>query len=235
LKALVITPVKDSPDTTMRTIEAVSRSKGDFSYIVFNDFSRKETRSILEENQVKYNYSIIHLEEITNTPSPNYNLVLKIAQKNATENNVPLIIIESDVVIKEDTISELVKLHNRLKNPGLIGAITTDIAGVYNFPYASEKKSKKGISDTKRSLSFCCTLISVKFLREYSFDELSQKKDWFDIFISRQSRKSGFRNYLARRIEVLHLPHSSRPWKQLKYTNPLKYYFRKMVTHRDRI
>ena len=34
---------------------------------------------------------------------------------------------------------------------------------------------------------------------------------------------------------VLHKPHSSRPWKQLKYTNPLLYYWRKLTQHRDKI
>jgi hypothetical protein len=65
--------------------------------------------------------------------------------------------------------------------------------------------------------------------------ELSAKKDWFDIHISRQSKKLGFKNYLIREQGVLHLPHSSRPWKQLKYSNPLKYYFHKLFSHRDRI
>ncbi|MBT6766855.1 MAG: glycosyltransferase family 2 protein, partial [Prolixibacteraceae bacterium] len=61
------------------------------------------------------------------------------------------------------------------------------------------------------------------------------KKDWFDVFISRQSKKSGFNNYLAKGIEVLHLPHSSRPWKNLKYTKPALYYLKKYLYKRDRI
>ena len=34
---------------------------------------------------------------------------------------------------------------------------------------------------------------------------------------------------------VLHKPHSSRPWKQLKYKNPLLYYWRKLTQRRDKI
>ena len=45
----------------------------------------------------------------------------------------------------------------------------------------------------------------------------------------------GFKNYLAKHLEVLHLPHSSRPWKQLKYTRPILYYFKKLIYKRDRI
>lgn len=235
MKALVITPVKDSPETTLKVLEAVSKAKGDFIYLVFNDFSKRETKLILDENQVIYNYSVIHLEDLTNHPSPNYHLVLQLAQKKAIELNLPLIIIESDVIIKEDTIAELIKLSKRLTKPGLIGAITINKQGLYNFPYANEKKGKKGIIDTRRSLSFCCTLITLPYLKAFDFVELSQKKDWFDIFISRQAKRLGFRNYLARRIEVVHLPHSSRPWKQLKYSNPLKYYFYKFWKKRDRI
>lgn len=235
MEAFVITPVKDSLETTRKTIEAVSKAKGNFTYRIFNDFSKSETRKFLDANQEKFGYSVIHLEDHTQNPSPNYQLVLQMAQQTALEHNVPLIIIESDVIINENTITELVTLNRRLKKTGMIGAITVDMNGNYNFPYSSEKRSKKGVAVTTRSLSFCCTLISQQFMKDFSFRELSQKKDWFDIFISRQSHRLGYRNYLARRQEVLHLPHSSRPWKQMKYTNPLKYYLYKFIRHRDRI
>lgn len=235
MKALVITPVKDSQETTALTLEAVSAAHGDFEYIVFNDFSKKDTKTFLEEQGIRHGFTIVHLEDITDHPSPNYQLVLRLAQEKALKTNVPLIIIESDVIIRKDTIQELITLHNRLKKPGLIGAITVDRHGQYNFPYGHEKRTGKGIEDTGRSLSFCCTLISIRYLKQYSFGELSGKKDWFDIFISRQAKRLGFRNYLAKRCEVLHLPHSSRPWKQLKYTHPLKYYYYKWIKKRDRI
>lgn len=235
MEALVITPVKDSPETTKLTIEAVSQAQGDFKYLVYNDYSRRETKQFLDENQESLNYTVIHLEDITNHPSPNYHFVLQHAQSQALEAGVPLIIIESDVIIKPETIKSLITMHNRLKNPGLIGAVTVDKSGVYNFPYANERKTGKGIVDTNRSLSFCCTLISLDYMKVYDFSKLSEKKDWYDIFISRQSKRSGFRNYLAKRLEVIHLPHSSRPWKQLKYTNPVKYYILKLVKHRDKI
>jgi GT2 family glycosyltransferase len=55
------------------------------------------------------------------------------------------------------------------------------------------------------------------------------------VTISRQAKKAGFKNYLAKSIEVVHLPHSSRPWKNLKYNNPLLYYYKKLIHKRDRI
>ena len=234
-EALVITPVKDSPETTKLTIESVSKAAGNFEYWIFNDFSRIETKTLLNDLCGKYNFKLTHLEEITGHPSPNYHLVLCMAQQRALELKVPLIIIESDVIIKPDTITTMLKLWRRLRNPGMIGSITTDRDGNYNFPYAHEKKGRKGIENTNRSLSFCCTLISVEYLKMYNFSDLSRKKDWFDIFISRQSKRMGFRNYLSKITEVIHLPHSSRPWKQLKYTHPVKYYFYKWVKKRDKI
>jgi GT2 family glycosyltransferase len=234
-EAIIITPVKDSLETTKQTINAISRAKGDFEYIVFNDFSLIETREFLQNAKEEYNFQLVNLEEITTNPSPNYKLVLQMAQKLALEKHCPLIIIESDVVIKPDTLSGLLHLLHAEPNPGLIGAITVDASGNYNFPYTFEKIKNSDTLNTSHSLSFCCTLISREFLQKFDFKVLSQNKDWFDVFISRQSKKMGFNNYLAKGLEVLHLPHSSRPWKHLKYTKPLKYYFNKIFYKRDRI
>jgi hypothetical protein len=234
-EAIIITPVKDSLKTTSLTIKAISEVKGDFEYIVFNDFSLPETKQFLEQSKTKYGFQLIHLENITSTHSPNYKLVLEIAQQMALEQKCQLIIIESDVVIKPDTISGLLEILKSKPKPGLIGAITVDQSGNYNFPYTFEKVKSNEILNTSHSLSFCCTLISLQFLQKFDFKILSQNKDWFDVYISRQSKKLGFSNYLAKGIEVLHLPHSSRPWKQLKYTKPLLYYFNKIFYKRDRI
>jgi hypothetical protein len=232
---LVITPVKDSLETTRKTIEAVSNAEGSFKYVIFNDFSGIETRNFLENNKETLHFQLINLEEITQTPSPNYKITLQKAQEMALSLNVPLLIIESDVIIKKNTISQLLDISSQLKNPGLVGAITVDSSGNYNFPYSQVKPDKKPWNKTNRSLSFCCTLICREFLAKYDFRSLSNKKDWYDISISRQSRETGFNNYLVKKTEVLHLPHSSRPWKQLKYSNPLKYYFYKLIQHRDKI
>jgi len=234
-EAIIITPVKDSPETTKRTIEAVSKTKGNFEYFVFNDFSQPETRRLLEEAKENLGFKLIHIEDLTSTPSPNYKLVLEMAQKMALDNKCPLIIIESDVVIQPETLPELIEILNSKTNPGIVGAITIDKNGNYNFPYTYEKVKNNEIIETSHSLSFCCTLLSYEFLKEFDFQTLSTKKDWFDVFISRQSKKLGFINYLAKGVEVLHLPHSSRPWKNIKYTNPGLYYLKKILQKRDRI
>lgn len=234
-EAIIVTPVKNSPDTTKQTIEAVMSANGNFDYYVFDDFSLPSNKNLLIEFQKQYNFHLIHLEDITNNPSPNYDIVLQNAQNTALQKNIPLIIIESDVVIQSDTIEKLIQLANSHPDPGMIGAITVDSSGKYNFPYKYEKVKSNEVIHTHRSLSFCCTLITPEFLKTYDFKQLPDKKDWYDIYISRQSVKSGFKNYLAKNIEVLHQPHSSRPWKNLKYTNPLFYYLKKILFKRDRI
>jgi hypothetical protein len=234
-EAIIITPVKDSLETIKLTVDAISKTKGAFEYYIFNDFSQQETRQYLDKTKEEKGFQVIHLEEITNTPSPNYRLVLEMAQKMTLEKNLPLIIIESDVVVQPDTLKKLLHILESKPKAGLVGAITVDKNGQYNFPYTFEKVKSSEVINTSHSLSFCCTLLSPDFLKQFDFHTLSPKKDWYDIFISRQSKKLGFNNYLAKGTEVLHLPHSSRPWKNLKYKNPILYYFRKYFYNRDRI
>lgn len=235
LEAIIITPVKDSLHTVKLTIDAVLKADGNFEFYVFNDFSNAETKRYLEELSTDKSFTLINLEDITDTPSPNYKLVLQRAQKMAIEKNCPLFIIESDVVVEKDSIVNMLEILKTKKDTGLIGAITIDQEKNYNFPYNFVKTKGKEILDTSHSLSFCCTALSVPFLKAYNFELLADNKDWFDVFISRQSKKMGYNNYLAKGIEVLHLPHSSRPWKNLKYKNPVLYYLKKIFLKRDRI
>jgi GT2 family glycosyltransferase len=156
-------------------------------------------------------------------------------QKMAIERQSHLILIESDVIIRSNTITDLISIAENVPRPGLVGLATVDHYGRFNFPYSYLKENEEIISETSRSLSFCCTLLSLPFIKEYSFENLPSHKDWYDIFISRQARKSGFKNYLIKKDAVLHIPHSSRPWKQLKYTHPFRYYLHKILLQRDRI
>ena len=235
LDAIVITPVKNSISTTMETIIAIHKCNSNILHIVYNDFSDAETKKILEENKSKYNFELIHLEDITETPSPNYKLVLQDAQAKALKENVPLIVVESYVKVKEETFEKMLSFQLNHSKTGLIGAITVDESGVINFPYLKFKNEKRKVIETKRSLSFCCTLMTADFLKSYSFLGLDQSKDWYDTFISSKALELGFKNYVLSDVPVLHQPHGSRPWKQLKYTNPLKYYFLKFTKGRDKI
>lgn len=234
-RVLVITPVKDSVATTLETAIAISASSVTLDYKIYNDFSEEATRKTLEENSPFIGYKLINLEDMTDTPSPNYRLILQMAQKEALEKNLPLLIIESDVVIKKDTVERMMAFYNSHPEAGLVGAITTDESGRVNFPYLKFRNNKEHIIETSRSLSFCCTLISTSFLKKYNFSNLDASKDWFDTHISYKAIEFGYKNYVLMDVPVWHRPHGSRPWKSLKYKNPIKYYLNKFLYGKDRI
>lgn len=231
---LIITPVKDSIETAEKAISMICKSKGDFCYMVYNDFSNQDTKKILEKNQNE-GYTLINLEEIVNTPSPNYRFVLQNARERAIKLNSHLLIVESDVFVEQDTISLLFAKVNTLEECGMAAALTVDSEGNINFPYNHITPNKSNIVETQHRLSFCCTLITLPLLKELDFYSLSENKDWFDVKISKDSRKKGFKNYVLTDIRVTHLPHSSRPWKKLKYENPVMYYIKKVFSGKDRI
>ncbi len=234
-KILVITPVKNSLETTLETARGVAASTMKVKHIIYNDFSTPETRQALEENKAVIGYELVNLQEVTKTPSPNYKLVLQLAQKRALELDVPLVVIESDVLIKPQTIEELHDFLIKTPKAGLVGAITVGENGKVNFPYLKFKKIRYAIVRTNRSLSFCCTIFSRKLLEAFDFKDLDSTKDWYDTFVSKKSIELGFENYILMDVPVLHRPHGSRTWKQLKYKNPLKYYFLKYWKGLDKI
>ena len=236
-KLHILTPVKDSLDTTLRTINSILNSfiTVDFSYTVYNDFSTDETTAELELASEKLGFNLVNLNDLTSHPSPNYLLVLQTAQQKAIVDGAHLLIIESDVIVEKDTIQKMFDYAAMLDKTGIIAAITTDSNKNINFPYLYAKKYDSGVINTRKRLSFCCTLLSLELLSTFNFEELNPKKTWYDVYISHKAVELGFRNYLLTTLPVLHLPHSSRPWKQLKYTNPLKYYWRKLTENRDKI
>jgi len=232
----IITPVKDSLITALETIDGIMCSDThNYVYTVYDDYSTSETRDVLRQKSEEKGFNLVHLSDLTDHPSPNYLVVLQHAQRQALADKSPLLIVESDVIVRQNTISELLMLYNTVENPGMIAAVTTDETGKINFPYLfASHLPEKTISTTKR-LSFCCTLLTPQFLSNYDFSSLNPDKNWYDVFITRQSIASGFTNYLALNIPVLHKPHSSRPWKLEKYSNPIKYYWKKITQGRDKI
>jgi GT2 family glycosyltransferase len=234
-EVFVITPVKNAVDSTLECAKAIADSNYSLKHTIFNDFSTEETKSKLQTEAQKIGYRLVNLDEITNTPSPNYKIVLQMAQKEAIRSGIPLLVIESDVIIKRNTIAEMMVFLETYPKSGLIGAITVDEKDAVNFPYLKFKSVNKSVIRTERSLSFCCTLFSPDFLNSFDFMELDDTKDWYDTFISKKALELGFENYVLMETRVLHRPHGSRPWKQLKYSNPIKYYFLKFWKGLDKI
>jgi len=217
---LIITPVKDSVVTTIEAITHVCQSKNDYPYLVYNDRSIPESRTVLEHG-IALGYELINIEEYVDTPSPNYRFTLIDAQKKALEMDAHLLIVESDVFVKPKTIARLMSLAETEERCGMVAAITTDESGEFNFPYSHIKKGSTGVIQTRHRISFCCTLLTNDLLNKIDFNKLSSEKHWYDVQISKMSRKLGFRNLIDSDLKVVHVPHSSRPWKKMKYENPV--------------
>lgn len=232
---LIITPVKNSIVTAERTVLSVmnSESIAGWKYVVYDDFSDRECAEKLDELAENGGFEVVHLADCVTTPSPNYRFVLQQARLEALKNNAHLIVVESDVVLKPDTLCRLMEKADG-DNVGMVAAVTVDDKGNVNFPYLYAS-GYEGTVETKKRLSFCCTLLSNSFLNKFDFEELDPKKQWYDVPITARSRKLGFRNLLLMDVQVLHTPHASRPWKLLKYTNPIKYYWYKYTRGMDKI
>lgn len=224
----IYVPVKDSLPTAERALRALSSQP----VTVWNDYSTPENTERLHQLADELQFRCVDVASLTEHPSPNYRLLLITAQRECLENGQSMVIVESDVIVSPSTISRLVACER--SRVGLIAAVTTDDSGTINFPYEYAKRIKEDGVCNKR-LSFCCTMLTNELLRAYDFNELDPNKNWYDVHISHVSRRLGLENILQVSNLVLHLPHSSRPWKQLKYTNPLLYYWRKLTQRRDKI
>ena len=124
----IITPVKDSIDSTLETVKAIMESDilVPFTYTVYNDFSTEENTHRLEEAARQWNFRLVNLSDLTDHPSPNYLLVLQTAQKEAIEADAGLLIVESDVIVKKNTLQSLYNGALQQKQCGIAAAVTTD-------------------------------------------------------------------------------------------------------------
>ena len=235
-KLHIIMPVKDSIVITERAIRAIVESG--YALCVYDDNSLPENAQRLDDMAAEMNIQVVHISTLTDHPSPNYRLVLQLSRQEALDTGRHLVIVESDVIIKANTLDRM--LEEVQEGVGMVAAVTVDEEGIYNFPYHYLHRlryrclSKKTIN-TKKRLSFCCTLLTNELLKNADFQQFDPTKNWYDVTISHWSIALGLRNLLMLGNPVLHLPHSSRPWKRLKYTHPLRYYWRKITQRLDKI
>ncbi len=229
-KVHMIMPVKDSLQTAETAIRAILDSG--HTLTVYDDYSAPDNAAHLDSLAQECGFELIHLNEHTDHPSPNYRWVLQHAQKTCLKNHQHLVIVESDVTVQADTTERLCAVV--ADGVGMVAAVTTDEKGQINFPYEYARSYREDGVCSKR-LSFCCTLLTNAFLQAYDFAQLDPSKNWYDVTISHMAQKLGFVNILQISNPVLHTPHSSRPWKRIKYTNPLLYYWRKLTQGRDKI
>jgi len=233
----IITPVKDSIDSTLETVRAIKASKLSvpYKYTIYNDFSTPENTARLTAAARELGFELVNLCDLTSHPSPNYLLVLQKTQREALEADAGLLIVESDVIVAENTLQDLYDGALQRSDCGIAASVTVDDNGAINYPYLYAKGLENRVVDVKKHCSFCCSLLTPRLLAAYSFEELNPEKNWFDVTISHESVAHGLHNYLFTSLPVIHRPHQSRPWKQLKYTNPLKYYWLKFTKGLDKI
>ena len=235
-KLHIIMPVKDSIEMTERAIRAIVQSG--HTLCIYDDNSSKENAQRLDILAKELGIQVVHISELTDHPSPNYRLVLQLAQKQALAEKKHLVIVESDVLVEMQTINNM--LAGVQKGVGMVAAVTVDENGEYNFPYHYLRQLRyrfvgKQTIATKKRFSFCCTLLTNELLQKADFQLLDPTKNWYDVTISHWSLRLGLRNMLMLNNSVVHFPHASRPWKRLKYTHPMRYYWRKFTQQLDKI
>ena len=150
---------------TLQTVEAIVASdfQMPFTYTVYNDFSTEENTAKLQDASEKLGFELVNLAEITDHPSPNYLLVLQMAQQRAIEAEAGLIIVESDVVVKKNTLQALFNGAAERADCGIAAAVTVDEKGEINYPYLFAKgKEKPGVSGEK-ALQFLLFLADIEF------------------------------------------------------------------------
>ncbi len=233
----IITPVKDAIDSTLETVQAIlsSQLKVPFTYTLYNDFSTQENTCRLQQAATQLGFNLVNLSDLTAHPSPNYLLVLQRERHACIDEDAALLIVESDVVVKPDTLQGLWDGACQHPDAGIVAAVTVDEQGRINYPYSFMAGHENEVVDSKRHCSFCCSLLTPTLLRKIDFDDLDGTKNWFDVTISHLALKAGLRNYIHCTLPVLHKPHASRPWKALKYKNPIKYYWLKWTRGYDKI
>ena len=106
VEPLIIMPVKDSLETAEQAIRAIVASG--HNVCVYDDYSSDENAARLDALQNELGIRVVHIREVLDHPSPNYRWVLNTAQREAIEKGQDLVIIESDVIVKADTIDKLI-------------------------------------------------------------------------------------------------------------------------------
>ena len=233
----IVTPVKDSIDSTIETVKAILNSdiKVPYTYTIYNDFSTPENTALLEKYSKGLGFNLVNIADLTDHPSPNYLLVLKRCREIAIREDAGFLLVESDVVVAKDTLQGLFDGAQEREDCAIAASVTVDDEGKINYPYEYARGTEGTCYAVKKHCSFCCSLLKPEFLKKCDFDLLNPKKHWYDVQISHDALDLGFKNYLFTNLPVIHRPHASRPWKLLKKQNPLKYYWLKYIKGLDKI
>ena len=91
----IITPVKDSIDSTLETMRAVldSALTMPYTYTIYNDNSTPENTARLHAEAEKMGVKVVYLSDLTDDPSPNYLFVLRRCQQECLAADAGLLIV----------------------------------------------------------------------------------------------------------------------------------------------
>ena len=80
-----------------------------------------------------------------------------------------MIIVESDVVVKKNTLQALFDGAMEREDCGIAAAVTVDAKGNINYPYLYAKGKENQVFPEKKHCSFCCSLLTLNFLKAFDF------------------------------------------------------------------
>ena len=124
-------PVKDSLETAEQAIRAIVT--GGHTLTVYDDYSTAENAARLDALHDELGIQVVHISDHIDHPSPNYRWVLIEAQKTCVKSGQDLVIVESDVMVREQTLARLQEAVN--EKTGMVAAVTVNEEGAINFPY----------------------------------------------------------------------------------------------------
>ena len=116
----IIMPVKDSIEIAERAIRAIVDSG--YTLCIYDDNSLPENAQRLDLLAEELGILVVHISNLTDHPSPNYRLVLQLAEQETLKTGCHLVIVESDVIVKEDTLNRM--LEEVQDGVGMVAAVT---------------------------------------------------------------------------------------------------------------
>ena len=143
-------PVKDAIESAAVSIRAI-RQCG-YPLCVFDDYSTEENAKRIDELSQALSFSVVHIADKYAHPSPNYRWVLQTARREAIAQSKHLLIVESDVVVRSETIPMMLRAIG--KHVGMVAAITHNQENEINFPYEYARRilRRKGARMTETNV-----------------------------------------------------------------------------------